>query len=158
MLKTVHIWGSYLFLLIFLVSCALSILSLVRKRDDLARLSAWSFVISFIVLAVSYACGFTPKAEVLAMAQDPVAKLANRHHEMAKFALTGMTLIGAASLTVLYKFRNQPLPVWFLPNLLFLAMMIATFSIRSLVYVYQLDNHPARHIPKASASPVGAGS
>ncbi len=158
MLKMIHVSGSYLFLLTFLISCALCVLSLIRKQDPLDRLTAWSFVVSFAVLAVSYACGFQPKADVLAVVQEPVAKLANRHHDMAKFALTGMTLIGAASITVLFKFRQQRFPNWFLPNLLFLALMVATFSIRSLVYSFQMEGHPDRHKPKTSASPSPAAS
>jgi hypothetical protein len=79
---------------------------------------------------------------------------------MAKFVFTGMTLITAASLTVLVKFRKQRFPGWFLPNMLFIAVMIATFSIRSLVYAYQLNGHPQRYqqTPAASATPAPAAT
>ncbi|HEY9839265.1 MAG TPA: hypothetical protein V6D23_02320 [Candidatus Obscuribacterales bacterium] len=138
MLKLIHIWGSYLFLLSFLIACGLSILSLVRKQPGLERLSAWSFVISFTLLAVSYACGFGP-ASALTGGPIQVVKLAGRHHDMAKFVFTGMLLAAASSVTVLAKYRKQRFPSWLLPNLLFLSLMIATFSIRSMVYIWRMD-------------------
>ena len=147
MFNAIHVYGSYLFILVFLVACGLSLLSLLRKRPELERVIAMVFVAAFGVLVIAYACGFGPKAELLTAASEPVARLAHRHHDMAKFVLTGMSLIAAAALTVLIRYRGQRFPVWFLPNLLFLALMIATFSVRSLVYAYQLDTHPARHQP-----------
>ncbi len=83
----------------------LTALALRRKEEKYERMSAWSFVLSFVLLALAYVCGF-PLEKAIA-APEPVIKLATRHHEMAKFVLTGMTLTAAASLTVLYKFRNQ---------------------------------------------------
>ena len=156
MVTFVHIWASYLFLAGFLISCGLGVLALVRKQEGLERLSAWSFVLSFGLLALAYACGFGPEA---ALKQGPaeIARLATRHHEMAKFVLTGMMLIAAASLTVLVKFRAQRFPVWFLPNLLFLSLMIATFSIRSLVYIWQMEAKRTSDTPAARATDIGPG-
>lgn len=157
MLKTLHTLSSYGFVLVFLVSCGLAAMALRRKEIKYERLSAWSFVAAFGLLALAYGCGF-PLEKAMAGAPKAVTALAARHHDMAKFVLTGMTLTTAASLTVLYKFRNQRFPGWFLPNLLFLALTIATFSIRSVVYAFQLDAHPARHAPAAGASPSPAAS
>lgn len=158
MLKLVHVWGSYLYLLIFLISCGLCGLSIRHKQDaGLERLSAWSFVASFVVLAVAYFCGFTPEAE-LADRLPQVVKLATRHHDLAKFALTGMMLVAAASLTVLIRFRKQRFPGWFLPNILFLCLMVMSFSFVSMTFIWKFENHPQKNqiappIPSASPTP-----
>lgn len=148
----IHQIASYGFLFSFLLACCFSILSIRRKEIPLERLSAWTFVVCFVLLCIAYVPGFGLEA-ALKGSPKAISRLAERHHDMAKFVLTGMTLATAASLTVLYKFRGQRFPNWFLPNLLFLAMMIATFSIRSMVYAFQLDNHPARHSPETYISP-----
>lgn len=151
MLKLVHIWGSYLYLLTFLIATALCGLSLLRRQIWLERLCAWTYVFSFVCLAVAYACGFTPEAE-LANRLPQVLRLAQRHHELAKFALTGMILIAGGALAVLFKFRQQRFPSWFLPNTLFLSLMILSFSGVSLSYIWKFENHPR----KAELAPVEA--
>lgn len=156
MIKMVHIWGSYLFLLTFLIAFSLGVYSLVRKRADIQNLSAWGFVASFVCLAVAYACGF-PSEAALAHHLPEVIKLASRHHDLAKFALTGMMLNAAASLTVIYKYRGQRFPAWFLPNLLFLSLMIVSFSFLSMTYIWKFANHPQRNTIAApqDADPFG---
>ena len=62
-----------------------------------------------------------------------VSEAAEKHHRMSKFVLTGFVLISAACGVVLLKFRDQPYPSWFSPNLLFISFMLIFFLLRSLI-------------------------
>ena len=138
MLVLMHIWGAYAFVFLFLFSSVLSAYSLAKKREALARLSAWSYLASFAVLLVPYFGAFVLKAAIVS--QGPAAALPHleKHHNMSKFVLTGIILMAVGSGIVLRRYRDKALPAWFLPNMLFLAVMVMTFIVRSLVNAAKL--------------------
>lgn len=137
-LKLLHIWGSYAFIFAFLVTAMIGVLSLLRRDQQLERFTAWAFVACLLLLAIPYGVGFSIKAALIADLQAPAIEVVQKHHNLAKFVLTGCMLVAGAALSVLKKYRNQPFPNWFLPNLLFLSMMIVTFSARSLVSAWRI--------------------
>lgn len=136
MLSHFHLLTSYGFAATFLTGTIASLVGL--RRPHLGRWAAWIFVASFVLLLAAYLPGFSLKSALLQQASETGQQVIQRHHDMAKFVLTGCSLITAASLTVLLKYRDQPLPSWFLPNLLFLALTVITFVVRSLVYAYRI--------------------
>jgi len=140
MLKLIHIWGAYFFVFAFLVTAGLGVLSLVKQDPKLERFTAWAFVACFVFLAIPYFVGFTLKADLISVMQEPGIRLIEKHHSLSKFVLTGCILIAAAAVTVLYKYRQQRFPNWFLPNLLFLSLMVVSFSARSLVSAWRLPH------------------
>lgn len=134
----IHIWGAYAFILSYLLAVLLGILALVRKETRWERWSAWAFIGASAILALSYMAGFPLETQALAGASEPVAKIIEKHHNMAKFVLTGCILVTSASVTVLYKYRKERFPSWFLPNLLFLSLMILSFLGLSLLQAYRI--------------------
>lgn len=134
----IHIWGSYAFIAIYLLAVVLGVIALVKKNDGLARKSAWVFLGAFVLLALSYFVAFSLKESLLLGADEFVLRILEKHHKMAKFVLTGTILVACASASVLVKYRQEKLPQWFLPNLLFISWMVLTFLIRSLLQAYRL--------------------
>lgn len=138
MAHTLHLIGSYLFVLSFVCSSTLGIVALVKKHEGLKRLSAWGFILSFGLLVLPYYLGFGLKEQALSGTFESGVRDIEKHHNMSKFVLTGSILTALASMSVLYKYRREALPSWFLPNLLFLAWMIVTFLARSLFYAFRI--------------------
>lgn len=138
MQHSIHIIGAYLFALSFVSSSILGIVSLLKKSAKLQRFCAWGFIVSFALLIVPYFIGFGLKELALAHTFEGGARVIEKHHNMSKFVLTGSILTFLASTSVLYKYRHEDLPGWFLPNLLFLSWMIVTFLARSLFYAYSI--------------------
>ena len=134
----VHIWGAYAFIFIYLCSVLLGIVALIKKSDQLERWAAWGFVFSFVLLSVAYFVAFPIEAEKLLGAAEPFARIIEKHHKMSKFVLTGCILVTSASVSVLYKYRNEKFPNWFLPNLLFISFMVVSFLGRSLAQAYRI--------------------
>lgn len=138
MLHHLHLWGSYGFVLVFVTSVALGISAVRRKDTGLERACAWSFLAAFAILLLTYWVAFPLKAEMMLGAPEATLRLLEKHHNMAKFAITGMILISSACATVLYRYREDRFPNWFLPNLLFLSLMVITFLVRTLISAYRL--------------------
>ncbi len=138
MLKILHIWGSYAFIGLFLFSVMLSAYSLAKKREDLARFSAWSFLACFVLLLLPYFGAFALKTTIISQGPAVAAPILEKHHNMSKFVLTGVILMAVSSGIALQRFKDKPLPNWFLPNMLFLSFMVLAFIMRSLANAYRL--------------------
>lgn len=138
MLKSLHIWGAYAFVALFLFSVVLGAYSLAKRREDLTRLSAWGFLVSFIVLLGPYFGALVMKIDILSQHPGAPIPTLEKHHNMSKFVFTGVTLMAVATGVVLQRFKDKPLPNWFLPNMLFLSFMVIGFIMRSLISAYRL--------------------
>lgn len=147
MLKLLHIWGSYAFIFIFLSTALIGLLSLLRRDAQLQRWSAWGFVFALLALALPYSVGFALKDAFMAEWQAPAIEVMQKHHNLSKFVLTGCILTASAAALVLHKYKNQPFPNWFLPNLLFLSLMIVSFSARSLVSAWRIPAATTLSVP-----------
>ncbi len=128
-----------LFVIAFAVSLGLFAAGVATKTQHLLKWGTWGFLFTLLLFLIAYRTGFPLKQAILSSSVGIVSEAAEKHHRMSKFVLTGFVLISAACGVVLLKFRDQPYPSWFSPNLLFISFMLIFFLLRSLITGFSIN-------------------
>jgi hypothetical protein len=87
--------------------------SIIRKRDDLIRLSLWFFVITALMVIPVYLTG-RPAAESIENLPGMTEEITERHESAALVSLIIIDAIGFASLIGIVGFKkDKEIPGWF---------------------------------------------
>jgi MFS family permease len=134
-----------LFVIVFAVSLGLFAAGVATKTQHLLKWGAWGFLFTLLLFLIAYGTGFPLKQAIVNSSVGIISEAAEKHHRMSKFVLTGFILISAACGVVVLKFRDQPYPSWFSPNLLFIAVMLIFFLLRSLITGFGINWAEQKH-------------
>lgn len=104
-MHNLHRVSAYLFVLCFLIAVLSVIFGLIRKQESWLRRGAWGFIAAFVLLGVPYGSGFLLKSTALSGADESLRALVQKHHDLSKFVLTGCILMFGACVTLLRKYR-----------------------------------------------------
>lgn len=129
---------------------ALLVVGLLRRSDELQRVSLWALA---LLAAASIAIKFTGDfaAETLAAKPGVAAldkELLNAHEQSADQATTGVFLLGLAAAAGLFAARGgRPVPRWALLTTLFLALVTFLLMARTANVGGQLRHPEIRQVP-----------
>ena len=112
--------------------------ALVRKSDELKRVSLGVFVIIALLAIPAYLTG-EPAEEIVEHLPGVNEASIEEHEDAAKFAFAGVLLLGAAALGGLIVFRRgKPTPAWaavvaLALSIVVFAMMVRTANLGGLI-------------------------